>query len=220
MMEEKTYKKALFLRRRRCARPRYAGEMSDHQPPTEPRARTEPRAPTEPRVHEFVARVVVARPRHELYTFWRNFTNAPKFMANVAGVTEVDSLSSMWTVTDAEGKTEQWEMLVTDDEVDRLIAWSTSGNTPVNYSGRIDFQDAPRPDAAGPDAAGNSGTEVIATLRHEQHSGLVETLIEAVAGSHEAKEPPVQSQGDLARFKEFMEGHPAEPESRRDAEAG
>jgi uncharacterized membrane protein len=184
-------------------------------------------SPTEPRVHEFVARVVVARPRHELYTFWRNFTNAPKFMANVAGVTEVDSLSSMWTVTDAEGKTEHWEMLVTDEEVDRLIAWSTSGNTPVNYSGHIEFQDAPGPeaaspdaagmdaaglDAAGPDAAGNAGTEVIATLRHEQHSGLVETLIEAVAGSHEAKEPPLQSQGDLARFKEYMEGHPAEPQ--------
>ena len=176
-------------------------------------------------MHEFVARVVVARPRHELYAFWRNFTNAPKFMANVAGVTEVDSLSSMWTVTDAAGKTEQWEMLVTDEEVDRLIAWSTSGNTPVSYSGRIEFQDATSPDATSPDAggrraAGNASTEVTATLRHEEHSGLVETLIEAVAGSHEAEGPPVQSQGDLARFKEYMEGHPAEPESRRDAEAG
>ncbi len=152
--------------------------------------------PAEPRIHEFVARVVVARPRRELYAFWRDFTNAPKFMAHVEGVTEVDSLSSMWTVRNDAGNATQWEMLVTDEEADRLIAWSTSGNTPVSYSGRVEFQDA----------GGSAATEVTATVRHEEHSGLVETLIEAVAGSHETKEPPVQSGADLARFKEYMEG--------------
>jgi uncharacterized membrane protein len=155
---------------------------------------TEPRVPADPRVHEFVARVTVARPRHELYAFWRNFTNAPKFMANVAGVTEVDSLSSVWTVTDPAGGTTEWEMLVTDEETDRFIAWTTSGNTPVNYSGRIEFEDADK-----------LATEITVTVRHEEHAGLVETLIEAVAGSHEAPEPPVQSRSDLTRFKEYME---------------
>ena len=157
----------------------------------------------EPHVHEFVARVVIARPRHELYTFWRDFTNAPKFMAHVEGVTEVDSLSSMWTVKDAAGNTTQWEMLVTDEEADRLIAWSTSGNTPEHYSGRVEFQDAPGAEAA---------TEVTATVRHQEHSGLVETLIEAVAGASEEKDPPVQSRSDLTRFKEYMEGNPTRPD--------
>ena len=120
-------------------------------------------------------------------------------MARVEGVTEVDSLSSMWTVRDAAGNTTQWEMLVTDEEADRLIAWSTSGNTPVSYSGRIEFQDA----------ASGANTEVTAILRHEERSGLVETLIEAVAGSHETREPPVQSPSDSTRFKEYMEGRAA-----------
>jgi uncharacterized membrane protein len=149
----------------------------------------------EPRTREFVASIVVARPRHELYAFWRNFTNAPKFMVRVARVTEVDSLSSMWTVKDDAGSTAEWEMLVTDDEPDRLIAWSTSGHSPVSYSGRVEFQDA----------AGSEGTEVRTVVRHEVHPGLVETLIEAVAGSHEEAEPPVQSRADLDRFKEYME---------------
>jgi uncharacterized membrane protein len=168
----------------------------------------------EPHVHEFVARVVVARPRHELYEFLRDFTNAPKFMANVAGVTAVDSLSSVWTVTDPAGGSTQWEMLVTDDEADRLIAWSTSGNTPVNYSGRIEFQDATAAAATVPQATADLGTEVTATVRHEQHAGLVGSLIEAVAGSHEAAEPPVQSLSDLTRFKEYMEGRAAQASSR------
>jgi uncharacterized membrane protein len=190
--------------------------------------------PAEARVHEFVARVVVARPRRELYAFWRDFTNAPKFMANVAGVTEVDSLSSVWTVTAPAGGTTEWEMLVTDEEVDRLIAWSTSGNTAVSYSGRVEFQDATVQDAtardgttrddtvqntavrdsASRDATSNVSTEVTATVRHEEHAGLVETLIEAVAGSHEAAEPPVQSRADLERFKEYMEGRLAQASSR------
>jgi uncharacterized membrane protein len=156
----------------------------------------EPATGEPPHAHEFIARVVIARPRHELYAFWRQFTNAPKFMARVDAVTEVDSLSSMWTVKDGAGNTAQWEMLVTDDEPDRLIAWSTSGNSPVSYSGRVEFQDA----------AGDQGTEVTAVVRHEQRSGLVETLIEAVAGPHAEHDPPVQSRGDLDRFKEYMEG--------------
>ena len=150
----------------------------------------------DPHTREFVASVVIARPRHELYAFWRDFSNAPKFMARVDTVTEVDSLSSMWTVKDGSGNTAQWEMLVTDDEPDRLIAWTTSGNSPMHYSGRVEFQDA----------AGDAGTEVTATVRHEEHPGLVETLIEAVAGPHVEPEPPLQSRLDLGRFKEYMEG--------------
>jgi uncharacterized membrane protein len=149
----------------------------------------------EAHTHEFVASVVIARPRHELYAFWRDFTNAPKYMARVAAVTEVDSLSSMWSVKDAAGNTAQWEMLVTEDEPDRLIAWSTSGNSPVSYSGRVEFHDA----AAG------AATEVTATARHVAHPGLVETLIEAVTGPPAEHDPPVQSRGDLDRLKRYME---------------
>jgi uncharacterized membrane protein len=159
---------------------------------------TEPTA-AEPHTHEFVVSVVIARPRRELYAFWRDFTNAPKFMEYVATVTEVDSLSSMWTVKDAAGNTAQWELLVTEDEPDRLIAWSTSGNSPVSYSGRVEFEDV---------AGGVESTQITATVRHEQHPGLVETLIEAVAGPPTEHDPPVQSRGDLGRFKEYMERLP------------
>jgi uncharacterized membrane protein len=155
-------------------------------------------ATTPPHTHEFVASVVIARPRHELYAFWRDFTNAPRFMARVAAVTEVDSLSSLWTVKDGAGIAAQWEMLVTEEEPDRLIAWSTSGNSPVSYSGRVEFQDAP-----------GERTEVTVTVRHQEHPGLVATLIEAVAGPHDEHDPPIQSRGDLDRFKEYMEARGA-----------
>ncbi len=148
---------------------------------------------------EFVASVVVSRPRRELYAFWRDFKNAPKFMAGVESVTEVDALSWVWTVKNPSGDRAQWELLVTDDEADRMIAWATSGNTAVHYQGRVEFKDA----------QGAEGTEIVATLRHEEHAGLVETLIEAVAGSHAEAGPVVQSREDLLRLKEYMEARPA-----------
>jgi uncharacterized membrane protein len=147
--------------------------------------------------HEFVGTVVVQRPRHQVYAFWRDFCNLPKFMRNVTRVTAVDALSSVWTVTDAEGKSAEWEFLITDDEEDRLIAWSTSGHTPVHYSGRVEFK-----------TLNGDATEVTATLRYAAPSGLVESLIAKVAGTDETQ-PLVQTPEDLARFKSYMESETA-----------
>jgi uncharacterized membrane protein len=167
--------------------------------------------------HQQVDSIVIARSRSELYAFWRDFTNVPKFMENVQTVTEVDALSSLWTVKDAAGNAAQWELLITEDEPDRLIAWSTSGNSPVRYSGSIEFKDFPYRDVAtgGEYPAGSAGpgsptgTQVTATVRYALPSGLIENLehfVARVAGSGTAvQEPVVQTRADLMRFKQLME---------------
>lgn len=174
-------------------------------------------SPLEPlndeRAEEFVDTVRIARPRHELYAFWRDFSNLPKFMEKVRKVTEVDSLSSIWTVVGSAGSSADWEFIVTDDETDRLIAWSASGNTPVKYSGRVEFKDsAPSPgDASSPSAgsADSAATEVTATLRYEAASSLIDSLIARMSGSAPAADDPaVQTRSDLLRFKEVTESSP------------
>jgi uncharacterized membrane protein len=163
------------------------------------------------RAEEFVDTVRIARPRHELYAFWRDFSNLPRFMEKVRKVTEVDSLSSIWTVAGSAGSSADWEFIVTDDEADRLIAWSASGNTPVKYSGRVEFKDAAPPsgDAASSPSVGSAdsaATDVTATLRYEAASGLLDSLIAGMSGSATAADDPaVQTRGDLLRFKEIME---------------
>jgi uncharacterized membrane protein len=145
-------------------------------------------------VREYVDEVLVRRPRRELYAFWRDFANAPKFMENVERVAAVDALSSVWTVKDASGRSADWEFIVTDDEPDRLIAWSTSGHTPVKYAGRVEFRDS----------ANTGETQIIATLRCDPPDGIVDGLLAKVSGG--PHEPPlVQSREDLKRFKECME---------------
>jgi uncharacterized membrane protein len=160
------------------------------------------------RAQEFVGSVIVARPRHELFAFWRDFANLPKFMQKVRKVTVVDSLSSIWTVAGPGGESTDWEFLVTDEEEDRLIAWSASGNTPVKYSGRVEFKDVPPEtlaSAAIPAVRSVPATEVTATFRYEPHAGILDTLIAKVSGSGTTDELPVQTGGDLQRFKEAVE---------------
>jgi uncharacterized membrane protein len=158
------------------------------------------------RAEEFVDTVRIARPRHELYAFWRDFSNLPKFMEKVSKVTQVDSLSSIWTVTGSEGSSADWEFLVTDDETDRLIAWSASGHTPVKYSGRVEFKDTPASAGLGAGAgAGAAATDVTATLRYEAASGIIDSLIAGMSGSTAGEHPAVQTRSDLLRFKEIME---------------
>jgi uncharacterized membrane protein len=143
---------------------------------------------------EYVDKLLVRRPRREVYAFWRDFGNAPKFMENVVRVTAVDALSSVWTVKDASGQSADWEFIVTDDEPDRLIAWSTSGHTPVNYAGRIEFCDGTSADE----------TQIVATLRCDPPPGIVDGLLAKVSGGpHDA--PLVQSPEDLLRFKACLE---------------
>jgi uncharacterized membrane protein len=170
--------------------------------------------PAESRAQEFIDTVRVARPKHELYAFWRDFSNLPQFMEKVRKVTEVDSLSSIWTITDGDGPGVDWEFIVTDDEADRLIAWSASGNTPVKYSGRVEFKDA----AAVPGAAANVATEVTATLRYEAPGGVIDSLVARMSGlADPADDPAVQTRSDLLRFKEVMERAPADASARPDS---
>jgi uncharacterized membrane protein len=126
---------------------------------------------------ELVDRVIVARPRQELYAFWRDFTNLPRFMENVRNVTEVDSLSSLWTIAVADGDSTEWEFLVTDDEPGRMIAWSTSGHSPVKYSGRVEFEDTVPP-----------GSTQVTTVVNDP-----------------APAPLAHAHTDLVRFKQYME---------------
>jgi uncharacterized membrane protein len=144
---------------------------------------------------ETIGTIVIQRSRPELYAFWRDFTNLPRFVDRVKSVTEVDALSSLWSVLDADGQATEWEVMVTDDERDRLIAWTTSGRTPAHHTGRVEFEDA------------STGTRVTAVIREAGRAGVLEHLLSAVSGAPSI----LPMRPDLARLKALMEaGEPVQ----------
>ncbi|HEY2683065.1 MAG TPA: SRPBCC family protein [Steroidobacteraceae bacterium] len=135
--------------------------------------------------------VTINRPRRELYEFWRNFANLPRFMHNIRRVVVEDDTRSHWTVAAPAGKTVEWDSRLTMDEPGHLIAWSSEEGASLRNSGRVEFRDSPE----------GRGTVVTVTLVYDAPGGA---LGQAIAKLFH-REPKIQARQDLRRFKQLME---------------
>ncbi|MBC3940809.1 SRPBCC family protein [Sphingomonas albertensis] len=138
-----------------------------------------------------VARAVtINRPVAEVFAYFRNFANLPTFMENVERIDTLDAMRSHWVVKAPAGKTVEWDAVITDDEVDRVIAWTSEPGAGVANSGRVEFRDA-----------GARGTVVVATIAYDPPAGMVGKLIAKMF----QREPAIQARRDLRRFKQLLE---------------
>ena len=135
--------------------------------------------------------VTINRPRQELYAFWRDFRNLPRFMENVREVTVSDGQRSHWVIEAPAGRTVEWDSVLTEDVEGEVIAWESAEGAEIRNSGRIEFRD---------NSAGR-GTEVTATIAYDPPGGDLGKLIAKLF----QKEPKVQARRELRRFKQLME---------------
>jgi uncharacterized membrane protein len=135
--------------------------------------------------------VTINRPRDELYRFWRDLTNLPRFMENIESISVIDDTRSHWVVSAPGGKTVEWDSIITKDVPGRLIAWRSAEGADISNSGRIEFRDAPP----------GRGTEVTATIAYDPPAGTLGKL----AAKLFQKEPRIQARRELRRFKQLME---------------
>ncbi len=152
---------------------------------------------TLPREEEGEARVsvqatlAVNRPADELYAFWRDFRNAPRYMDRVVSVEVVDETHSRWTATGPRGRHWEWTSRVTEERPGELIAWETLPGADLPNRGSVQF--LPLGDGAQ--------TEVRYELEFDPPGGIVGR---AIAGLfHEVPEEMIK--GDLRRFRQLME---------------
>ena len=110
--------------------------------------------------------VTINRPRAELFAYFRDFTNLPTFMDNVARIDVLDAKRSHWVVKGPGGKTVEWDSVVTDEVEGDYIAWASEPGADIDNSGRVEFRDA-----------GARGTVVTATLLYDPPAGVVGKLI-------------------------------------------
>ncbi len=126
----------------------------------------------------------VTAPIHEVYNQWTQFESFPQFMEGVEQVQQLDDKRLHWKAKIG-GKDKEWDAMIATQEPDRCIAWhNTSG---AENAGRVTF---------GP-AAGNA-TRVTLEMSFDPE-GVLENVGDALGV------PERQVEGDLKRFKEFME---------------
>ena len=134
--------------------------------------------------------VTIARPRHELYAFWRDFTNLPQFMEHLESVRVDSPTRSHWTAKAPAGSVE-WEAEIVNDVPDEIIAWKSIGDPDVANAGAVNFSDAP----------GDRGTIVKVTLDYEPPGGKLGAFVARLFG----EDPDRQVREDLRKFKQLME---------------
>lgn len=135
--------------------------------------------------------VTIARPRQELYDYWRALEKLPSFMDNVEAIQDLGGGRYHWTVKAPAGRTVEWTARITEDVPGELIAWTSEEGADVPNSGRIEFRDAP----------GGRGTWVSATILYDPPAGVIGKVIAKLF----QREPAIQARRDLRRFKQLME---------------
>jgi uncharacterized membrane protein len=167
----------------------------DDAPPTTSKHGDATEAATEslidPKGSSAVAQAVtINRSIAEVYAYFRDFSNLPSFMENVISIEVKDDRLSHWTVKAPAGAKVAWDARITQEEPDRLIAWTSEPGADVPNSGRIEFRDA-----------GARGTVVTATIAYDPPGGIIGKVIAKMF----QREPSIQARRDLARFKQLME---------------
>jgi uncharacterized membrane protein len=160
---------------------------------TEDRAGGAPRgtAADEGRGVHVKEQITIGRPPEELYRFWRDFQNLPRFMEHLEAVRVIDDRRSHWTARAPGGSSVEWTAEITEDRPDERISWRSAGHADVPNSGTVRFVAAP----------GSRGTEVHVELRYDPPGGKLGALVAKLFG----EEPGQQVHGDLRRLKQVIE---------------
>jgi uncharacterized membrane protein len=136
--------------------------------------------------------VLINRPRQELFAFWRDFQNLPRFMENIESIRPaVGHKHMVWTVKAPAGQTVELETEVTEIVENQSIAWQSTENSDIATKGKVSFADAP---------AGR-GTVVTASIAYDPPAGDLGRLVAKLL----AAEPNIQARHELKRFKMLME---------------
>jgi uncharacterized membrane protein len=137
------------------------------------------------------AAITVNVPIAEVYAFWEDFRNLPRFMRDFASVEVSGDRTSQWSLTAPAGITFNWDIEITDATPNQRIAWQTAEGTTLNGSGEVRFRSAP----------GGRGTEVVFDATFSPPGG---DLGKKIAGFF-AEALGTKIGSDLRRFKQLVE---------------
>src|SRR4051794_5724058 len=133
----------------------------------------------------------VSRPIKDVYRFWKNFENFPRFMRHLESVQVTGDRRSRWCATGPAGTRVEWDAETIRDDENEWIAWRSLEGSDVQNSGSVRFTAAP----------GARGTEVRVQLQYSPPGGALGRSVAWLFG----EEPDQQVHEDLHRFKQLLE---------------
>jgi uncharacterized membrane protein len=135
--------------------------------------------------------ITVNRSADDIYQFWRDFENLPRFMRHLESVHVSDELHSYWRAKAPAGMTVGWDAEIIDDTPGERISWRSMEGADVPNAGSVRFKPAP----------GDRGTVVTVQIEYMPPGGAIGAAIAKLFG----EEPSQQVRDDLRLFKQVME---------------
>ena len=139
--------------------------------------------------------IIVDRAPQDVYRFWRNLENLPKFMDHVQSVRQIDERRSQWVVKGPAGTEVEWTAQILTDRENSLISWESLPGAEVQNAGSVRFE---------PVNNGQS-TEVKVSLQYLPPAGVLGATVAKLFG----EAPEQQLDEDLQRFKDLLAGQAA-----------
>lgn len=147
----------------------------------------------------------VDAPVEQVFGFWTDYQNFPRFMHNVREV-QVHEERSTWLVSGPAGVPVHWSSEVVHLEPNALIEWRSTYDSAVKHQGSVRFQQN-----------GHGGTRVTVRMSYLPPAGAFGHAVASMFGA----DPKAEMDTDLLRMKTMIEtgraphdaAHPAPRES-------
>lgn len=136
----------------------------------------------------------VAAPVEQVFGFWTDYQNFPRFMHNVRDVRPMSENRSHWLVAGPAGVPVQWTAELTRVVPGVVIEWRSVSDSDVRHHGAVRFAES-----------GDGGTRVSVELSYIPPAGAFGHAVAAIFGA----DPKSEMDADLLRMKSMIEtGHP------------
>lgn len=135
--------------------------------------------------------VTINKTPTELYQFWSNLENLPRFMNHLESVRILDDKVSHWVAKGPLGTTVEWDAEIINEKENELFAWRSVEGATVANAGSVRFEQHP----------GGNGTVVKVSLSYDPPGSIIGATFAKLFGEN----PEQQIEEDLRRFKQVME---------------
>jgi uncharacterized membrane protein len=144
----------------------------------------------------------VAAPVEEVFAFWSDYQNFPRFMSNVRDVKITGEKRSHWVVAGPAGATVEWNAVITDYVPNQSFGWKTEPASPIQHAGIVRSE-----------RNEDEGTRIDIKMSYNPVSGALGHAVAAIF----CADPRTEMDQDLARMKTMIEtGRPPHDAARMD----
>src|SRR5262245_17082677 len=115
--------------------------------------------------------ITIYRTPEEVYRFYRDFDNLPRFMKHLVSVTPLGGGRSRWVMALPRGKRLEWDAQIVEEREYELLRWRSLEGSDIQHHGQVRFERAP----------GDRGTEVHVLWRYQPPGAGFGAVIAKVA---------------------------------------